>query len=364
MNVKTIANYLDSQAPKAYAESYDNVGLLVGNPNQEIHTAILCLDVTEAVIAEAVSKGAGLVIAHHPIIFTGLKRITGANYVERTVLKAIQNNVAIYVAHTNIDSAFGGVSFKMAQKLGLKNVQVLDKQQGTLRKLVSFVPHNKAEDLQQALFEAGAGSVGDYDMCSYNLEGKGSFRASEHSNPQVGEKGVLHFEPETRIETVFEAHQQNKIVAALYKAHPYEEPAFDIYKLENTFDRQGSGVIGELETQTDEKAFLQILSTQFKANGIRYSPLRNKKIQKVALCGGAGSFLINNAIASGADVFVTGDVKYHDFFDADGKVLIADIGHFESEQFTTEIFYEILSKKFPTFALSFSEINTNPVNYI
>ncbi len=364
MLVKDITSYLDTLAPPAYAESYDNVGLLVGDANAEVTKAIITLDVTEAVVEEAIKEDAQLIIAHHPIIFGGLKRLTGKTYVERTVMKAIKHDVAIYVAHTNLDNVQHGVNAIVSEKLGLLCPTILAPKAGLLKKLVTFVPNKKVEQVRAALFQAGAGHIGNYSETSYNSEGYGTFKGDYTTTPHVGEKGVRHQEPETRLETIIPNYLEGKVIAALKESHPYEEVAFDIVPISNINQTIGSGMIGELEEGMEEMVFLEFLKKTMNTDCIRYTPLRGKPIRRVAVCGGSGSFLLGAAIAHGADVFITGDFKYHDFFDAEGKVVIADIGHYESEQFTGEWFHKHLTEKFPNFALLYSSVRTNPVNYL
>lgn len=361
--LKEITAFFENLAPLGLQESYDNAGLTVGDINSEIHSALITLDVTEEVVEEAIQKKANLIVAHHPIIFSGLKKITGKNYVERTLLKAIKNDIAIYAAHTNLDSITGGVNSKICEKLGLQDCRILQPAPGQLKKLATFVPVEHIEQVRTAVFEAGAGTIGNYDNCGFYLEGSGSFRGNENTNPFVGEKGELHFEKEVRFETIFPGYLQAKIIQALISAHPYEEVAYDIYPLENKSDITGSGMIGKLAQPISETAFLHQLKKTFNTGVIKHTMLKEKLVEKVAVCGGAGSFLLNTAIAAGADFFVSGDFKYHQFFDAEKKIVIADIGHFESEQFTKELFYELLTKKFPKFAVHLSEVSTNPVFY-
>ncbi len=363
MTISEITQYIENFAPLGLQESYDNSGLLLGNAMAEATAALICIDVTEEVVDEAIAKGANLIIAHHPLIFSGLKRITGKNYVERTVVKAIKNDIAIYAAHTNADNVWGGVNAKIAEKLHLTNTKVLLPMKNMLRKLVTFVPLEYAEKVRTAIFAAGAGHIGNYDSCSYNLQGQGSFRAAQGANPFVGEIGELHFENEIRVETIYPKTREAAIINAMKEAHPYEEVAYDIYPLENSAERLGAGLVGELETETDVYEFLAQLKQTFSAHGIRYTQPSTQKIKRVALCGGAGSFLLSNAIAAKADIFVSGDFKYHQFFDAENRIIIADIGHYESEQFTKDIFYEIVTKKFTNFAVYLSQINTNPIKY-
>lgn len=364
MKLKEIINYFEEIAPFSLQESYDNSGIQIGNPSREVKAALLCIDVTEDVVAEAVKTGSDLIISHHPLLYNGVRRLTGKTMVERVIEQSIRNDVSIISLHTNIDSVFNGVNGKICDKLGLKNRRVLSPVEGKLLKLVFFVPRSNAEDVRNAIFESGAGIIGNYDSCSFNLEGKGSFRAGENTTPHVGEKGKLHFEEEVRIETILPAHLKNNVVRSMINAHPYEEVAYDLYPLVNKWEQVGMGMTGELDEEMEEYEFLNALKAVFNAGCIKYTSLLNKKIKKVAVCGGSGSFLLNKAISSESDVFVSADFKYHQYFEAEGKILIADIGHYESEQFTKELFYENLMKKFPKFAVRLSEVNTNPINYL
>jgi len=364
MKLAEVIAVFEKAVPKDFQEDYDNTGLAVGMPDMDVHGALLCIDVTEAVIAEAIQWGANLIISHHPVIFNPLKKITGSTYTERIVSAAIRNNIALFSAHTNIDNFPEGVNQKICTKLGILRPRVLLPLKAGLRKLITFVPAAHAEKVRTALFAAGAGSIGKYDQCSFNSEGTGSFRASSEANPFAGEKGKLHFEQEVRIETVFPAPLQKEIMKALVQNHPYEEVAYDIFQLENTHEKAGAGLVGDLSEPLDEKGFLEQVKNTFHCGVIKHSPLLGKPVTSVAVCGGSGSFLIQRAIRAGADMFLTADVKYHQFFDADNNIVIADIGHYESEQFTIEIFYEILTKKITNFAIRFSSINPNCINYL
>ncbi len=361
--LKEITNFFENIAPLSLQESYDNAGLIVGDKNAEISSILVTLDVTEEIIDEAIEKKAELIVAHHPIIFSGLKKITGKNYVERTIIKAIKNDIAIYAAHTNLDSITGGVNSKICKKLQLGKCRILQPASGQLKKLVTFIPAEYSDKVREAIFNAGAGNVGNYDSCGFAIEGEGTFTGNENSNPFVGKKGETHTEKEVRFETIFPAYLQGKVIQALLNSHPYEEVAYDIYSLDNKFNKVGMGMIGSFAVPKSEKEFLVQLKTTFNTGVIKHTALKNRKVKKVAVCGGSGSFLLKQAIAAGADFFVSGDFKYHEFFDAENKIIIADIGHFESEQFTKELFYELLTKKFPKFALHLSEVNTNPVFY-
>jgi dinuclear metal center YbgI/SA1388 family protein len=364
MKLKEIISVFNTAAPFSYQESYDNSGLQIGNPEMEIHAALICLDLTEEVVEEALRLKTNLIISHHPLIFQGIKSITGRNSAERILIMALKNDLAILSVHTNFDSILTGVNSKIAEKLNLRNIQILDPLKNSLLKLVFFVPFSHADNVRQKVFEAGAGAIGNYDMCSFNSGGEGTFRANENARPFVGEKAKLHVEKETRVETVLPAALAEQVVAALIKNHPYEEVAYDLYPLSNKYFSAGFGLTGELPVEMDEMSFLGLLKMKFNAKGIRYTRLLNKKIRKVAVCGGSGSFLMGKAISTGSDVFVSGDFKYHQFFEAENRILIADIGHYESEQFTKDIFYELLIKNYPKFALYLSEVNTNPINYL
>jgi dinuclear metal center YbgI/SA1388 family protein len=364
MKIKDIIVQLEEFAPRALQESYDNVGLLIGSEDTEIESALITLDVTEEVMEEAIKQGCGLIIAHHPLIFNGLKRLNGRNAVERMVMMAVRKKIAVYAIHTNLDNTIRGVNAMLGKKLGLKNMRILQPRDGELSKLVTFCPDAHADAVRNALFNAGGGHIGNYDKCSYNLEGYGTFRANEETNPFVGEQGKLHMENETRIEVIFPSFMRSGLIHALKQSHPYEEVAFDIYPLENTYDMAGAGMIGELPEAEDENIFLQKLKGILGCGVIRHSAMLGKPLRTVALCGGAGAFLIGQAKAAGADIFITGDVKYHQFFESDGKILIADAGHYETEQFTKELLYTLLNEKFPTFALRISQSNTNAVHYL
>jgi dinuclear metal center YbgI/SA1388 family protein len=330
----------------------------------EISAALICLDSTEAVIDEAIAGGFNLVIAHHPIVFSGIKKLNGKNYIERVLLKAIKNDIAIYAAHTNLDNVRNGVNAKICEKLDLIECQLLVPQKSVLKRLITYVPKENAEELRIALFNAGGGMVGNYNECSFNTTGTGTFKALDGANPYIGTVGKRFEGEEIKVEMVYPQYAESKIVTALLKAHPYEEVAYDLIALSNSSSLVGAGMVGELATEMDEMAFLKELKSKMKVETIRYTALKGKKVKKVAVCGGSGSFLLHSAIAHQADVFITADFKYHQFFDAEGRIIIADIGHYESEQFTMELFYEILKKKFSTFALQLTKINTNPIKYL
>lgn len=363
MKIKNIIELLDQIAPPSYQESYDNAGLITGDPSLEC-TGVMCtLDATEEVIWEAKQKGCNLVAAHHPIIFGGLKKITGKNYVERAIIAAIKNDIAIYAIHTNLDNLLAGVNGKIADKLGLKNRKALLHRQNNLMKLIVFVPVEDAEKVREAVFTAGGGNIGKYSECSFNIKGTGTFKPDEGTHPHTGQVGKRETTEEEKIEVIFPVYLREKLVNAMTEAHPYEEVAYDLIPLSNYFQEVGSGLIGELPEERDETQFLQIVKLQFNLQVIRHTPLLEKKVKKVALCGGAGSFLIKNALSAGADFFITSDIKYHEFFDAENRMVIADIGHWESEQFTIELLHDVLHANCSNFAVLKSEVQTNPVRY-
>lgn len=364
MKIAEIIHTLEELAPLQLQESYDNSGLLCGNGDETVTGVLLSLDCIEAVVEEAIQKKCNLIVSHHPIIFSGLKKITGQNYIERTIINAIKNDIAIYAIHTNLDNVSHGVNAKLCEVIGLKNPKILQEKINLLNKLVTYAPINAADKVRNALFDAGAGSIGNYSDCSFNVEGKGTFKGNENSHPAIGKKGELHFENEMRIEVVFESWRRNNILTALKNNHPYEEVAYDIYSLNNSLQTTGSGMIAELEHETDEKEFLQSVKQKLNCGIIKHTKLIGKKVRKVAVCGGSGSFLLENAMKAGADVFITSDYKYHQYFDADGKIVIADVGHFESEQFTPNLLHSFLVKNFATFAVRLSEVKTNPVHYL
>ena len=363
MKIKEITNYLESVAPLHYQESYDNAGLLVGDANREIDAALITLDCTEEVVEEAIENNCNLIIAHHPIIFSGLKKITGQNYVERTIIKAIKNDIAIYAIHTNLDNIKTGVSAKIAEILGVENCKILSPKKDLLRQLAVYCPVSDTEKVKEALFQAGAGDIGNYDECSFSAKGEGTFRANEGCDPHIGNIGERHTEKEEKIEVIFPKYKENTIISALKQAHPYEQVAYQIYILDNIYENVGSGIVGELAQKVDTNRFLEMLKTKMQTDCIRHTKLVKNQIKRVAICGGSGSFLLSNAICEKADIFITADFKYHEFFDGENDIIIADIGHFESEQFTKDLIYDLLSKKFSKFAVRLSKVNTNPINY-
>jgi dinuclear metal center YbgI/SA1388 family protein len=362
MRISDICSCIESQAPLLYQESYDNAGLLTGNYTDEVDSALVSLDVTEAVLDEAIHKGIKLIIAHHPLVFGGLKRFTGRTWVERCLVKAIRYDIAIYCAHTNLDSSPNSHNYLLANKLGINNIATLIPVKGKLFKLVVFAPEEAADVVRAAIFNAGSGHIGNYDSCSFNISGVGTFRALEGANPYVGKLGEIHREDEIRIETIVPEHILQKVITEMVKAHPYEEVAYDVYPLANENPLYGTGVIGQLESPVSETAFLQRIKEVCKVKVIRHTPLLGREVSSVALCGGSGASFMQAAMAQKADFYITGDVKYHQFFDVDGRMVLADIGHYESEQFAKDWFVHLLTKNFTNFAVHFTTVDTNPVN--
>ena len=363
MQIAQVISFLESMAPPSLQEHYDNAGLITGSPVWDCRGILCSLDATEDVMEEAIAKNCNLVVAHHPIVFGGLKKITGKNYVERTVIRAIKNDIAVYAIHTNLDNVLHGVNGRMATMIGLKNVSILSVKENTLKKLFTFVPAEQADKVRNAIFEAGGGQIGNYSECSFNAGGTGTFKAGVGADPYVGSRGERHSEDEIKVEAIIPAYLETKVVTAMKAAHPYEEVAYDVVNLSNRHHQIGSGIIGEFERPMPENEFLVHLKNVFDLPVIRHTRLREKPIIKAAICGGAGSFLITSALGAGADAYITADIKYHEFFDADNRILLADIGHYESEQFTIDLLRENLERKFPNFAVLKTEVNTNPVYY-
>jgi dinuclear metal center YbgI/SA1388 family protein len=363
MQIAEIITFLESLANPSLQEQYDNAGLITGSPGWECRGIICSLDATEEVVKEAMAKKCNLIVAHHPVIFGGLKKINGKNYVERTIITAIKNDIAIYAIHTNLDNVIDGVNGEMAKMIGLQNVSILLPKEHTLKKLFTFVPVEKAEEVRNAIFSAGGGQIGNYSECSFNAEGTGTFNAGTGAHPYVGNIGKQHQEKELKVEVIIPAYLEAAIVAAMKAAHPYEEVAYDVVALSNKHPQTGSGLLGALAQPMEEEEFLNLMKSIFHLSVIRHTRLTGRSIKTIALCGGAGSFLISSALRASADIYITADMKYHEFFDADGRMVIADIGHYESEQFTISLLQEVLEQKFPTFAVLKTEVRTNPVFY-
>ncbi len=370
MRIKEVTELIEELCPLDYAEDFDNVGLLVGDREHEVSGILVSLDCLEETVEEAIREGCNLIVSFHPIIFSGLKKLNGKTYVERTVIRAIKNDIAIYAMHTALDNSIRGVSDKMGEMLGLQNRKVMLPKAGTLKKLSTYVPPNSAEQVRQSLFGAGAGCIGNYSHCSFNAAGEGTYLGNEESKPAVGEKEILQRVPEVLVTVIFDSHLEGKVLKALRDSHPYEEVAFDVISVDNRHPEIGMGIVGELPEETGTRQFLSDLKSIFGTPVIRHSKLNNKTVRKIAVLGGSGSFGIGAAISSGADVYVTSDLKYHDFFKAEDRIILVDIGHYESEQFTKNLLAEYLTKKITNFApaqpkggVILSKNSTNPINY-
>lgn len=362
--IRNVTDALEQWAPKSLQEAYDNSGLLTGNPSDQVTGILVTLDCIESVVDEAIELNCNLIVAHHPIIFKGLKKLTGSNYIERTIIKAIQNNIAIYAIHTNLDNVISGVNRKICEKIGLEKVRVLVPKTDTLSKLVTFIPKGNTDSVLQALHAAGAGQIGNYKNCSFRIEGTGTFLPVETADPTIGTIGTQEYVTEDRVEVIFPAHLNSVMLGALKKAHPYEEVAYYLSSLNNENQEVGSGMVGELAEPLEPKAFLERLKKCMDLQVVRHTRLLDNPVKKVAVCGGSGSLLLPHAIRAGAQVYISADFKYHEFFDAENRITIADIGHYESEVYTKELLQEVLRKKFPTFAINFSRTVTNPISYL
>lgn len=365
IKVKDIVKIIEDTAPLELQESYDNSGLLIGNPETELWGALVCVDITEEVVNEAIEKKLNLIVSHHPLIFSGIKTLTGRSDQERAIISAIKSDTAIYSAHTNLDNLLiGGVNSILAENLNLKNCKVLRPKDNLLLKLVTFAPSIHIQRIRESLFEVGAGVIGNYDSCSFSSQGTGSFKANGNAHPFVGKNNQLHFETENRLEIILPSYLKNRVVNKLLEVHPYEEPAYDLIPLQNKWNKIGSGLIGELEHEMDIIEFLENFKKIIHTKTLKVTSFTKNKVKRIALCGGSGSFLLKDSIRANADVFISADFKYHDYFETENRIIIVDAGHFETEQFTKDILKEIITKKLPKFAVQISEINTNPIKYL
>lgn len=362
--VQDICHIIEEFAPPALQESYDNAGLLIGNPKTPLTGVLTTVDCTEEVLDEAIQHNCNMIVAHHPLIFGGVKRITGQDYVQKTIIKAIKNDIAIYAAHTNLDNVYNGVNGWLATQLNLQQTQILQPKTHQLSKIITYVPQPAANTLRQALFAAGGGTIGDYTHCSFNTEGVGTFKPQAGSNPYVGKHNEIHHEAENKVEIITPNYLISKLIKTLIETHPYEEPAFDVVPLTNQWSRVGAGLVGNLPAPMEALKFLQYLKEKLQLHTLKYTPIHNQNITRVALCGGSGSEFLPAAKQHKADIFISGDFKYHQFFDAQNQIIIADIGHYESEAHTKQMFYEIITKKIPTFAVRIAKTNTNPIKYL
>lgn len=363
MQVRDLTSVIENYAPLSLQESYDNAGLICGSLDNEVSSVLLCTDVTEAVIDEAIAGNFNLIISHHPLSIQPLKNLLPDNWIKRCLIRAIKNDLNIYAAHTNMDAVPKGVSGKIADKLELTKREIL-KKEGKLYSLTFYTPLREAEKVRQAVLDTGAGHIGNYSHCSFNSTGTGTFLSGKDSHPFCGEPSSLHHEEEIKTEITVPDYLLASAVKRLKEVHPYEEPVWNSVCIDNTNPLTGFGIIGELEQAVDTREFLERIKTIFHCGMIRHTALCKPQVKRIAVCGGSGAFLIRQAISAGADLYITGDIKYHDFFNTENRLILADIGHYESEQYTKEIFYELVTKKISKFAVQFSKVNTNPINYL
>jgi len=364
MLIKDITNYLETIAPLQLQDSFDNSGLLIGDSGSTVTKVLATLDVTENVITEAINTKCELIIAHHPVIFKGIKKLTNSNLTEKLVVMAIKSNIAIYAIHTNLDNVMGGVNSILAKKLGIKNTRILLPKTNGYNKIITFCPSSHVPDIKNALFASGAGNIGNYSNCSYTSSGVGTFMPLADSNPFVGELNKLQQEEEERIEVIIPSYKLNKAISAMLNAHPYEEPAYDIYNLNNTNKMVGSGLIGEIDNEISVTEYLRSVKQKLGTSYLKHNKLINKPVKRVAICGGSGSFLINAAAKNKADIFITGDIKYHEYFEHTENMTIVDAGHYETEHPVKELIYSLLKKKFPNFAVQISQESANPISFM
>ncbi len=363
MKISQVIHSLEQLAPPSYQEAYDNSRLLTGDSNVTLTAALITLDCTEVIVQEAIDNNCNLIIAHHPIVFSGLKSLTGKNYVERTIIKAIKNDICIYAIHTNLDNVMNGVNRKICNIIGLQDLKILAPKKNTLLKLVTFIPNENAQEVLDKLYEVGAGEIGNYSNCSFSTGGEGSFKPNNNANPHIGKNNQIEQVNETRVELMLPAYLEHSVIATLKNVHPYEEVAYYINKLNNTNQEIGAGMYGELQEPMDSKLFMDKLKSDFNLKIIKHTHIHKKEVKRIAVCGGSGSFLLSDAKRINADVYITADFKYHEYFDAENQIIIMDIGHYESEVFTKELIYDFLNEKFTNIALNLSELTTNPINY-
>ena len=363
MILKEIVQFIENKFPLETQESYDNCGLTYGHLENKLNGILVCLDVTEEVVNEAIKKESNLIISHHPVIFRGVTKIDGSKMNLRVLEKCIQHNIALYALHTNLDNHLSGVNKKISNRIGIENPKILQPKNNTLVKLSVYIPFDNIEQVEDALFKQGAGSIGDYTDCSFKAKGVGTFRPIKNANPTIGEKEIKESVDEFKAEYLVRTRDLNNVLNAMWDSHPYEEVAHEIVPIMNVDSEIGSGMVGFLEEEMEEIEFLNKIKKSFNIKCIKHTALRGNKIKKIAVCGGSASFLLEQAIRKEADVFITSDFKYHEYFDAENKILILDIGHWESEQFTTNLIGRILNENFSNFGLHLTEVNTNPVNY-
>ncbi len=369
MIVNDVIKYLEGWAPKETAWQKDNTGLQIGATESKIKNIFLCLELTEIALSEAVEKNCNFIITHHPFIFQPLKKIDITNDKNSKLIeKIIKNDITLYSFHTNLDFTKNGVSFALAKKLDLKNISFLENQESNQFKLVVFVPGNNLNEVLDAIFNSGGGKIGEYEKCSFQVPGKGTFEGSENSNPAIGKAQNFEKVDEIRLEILIDSWNLKKVISAMIEAHPYEEPAFDVYPLQNKNVNFGFGAIGNLENSLSENDFLNFVKEKLNLINLRFVKGKSGSIKKVAVCGGSGSDLLKQAILQKADAFITADVKYHTFHDAEDEILLIDAGHYETEilvfdEVKTKLEKLILKYNSDSEIFVFSQ-STNPVRYL
>ena len=364
MKIKEVIQFLEQKFPLHWQEDFDNCGVQCGDKERELTGIVVCFDMSEAVIDEALAQGSNMVISHHPIIYKhGLKKIEPTNRVGKIIYKALENKILLYSMHTNIDSGKAGGNVLFAKKLELQNLSVLVPKENQFCKLVVFVPAENSALLKEAMFKIGCGNIGNYSHCSYSCEGIGSFKPLTGVNPHIGKHNRLERVDEERIEMIFPKNIKRQVIETLYGHHPYEEPAFDIITLENQNREVGLGRIGLLPTSMLAKDFILYIKEKLNLDFVKFSGNRDAEIKKVAVCGGGGASFISEALTAGVNAYITGDLKYHDFFIPENKMLLIDIGHFEGEHFIREIITSLLQENFNTFATHFTEVEIPVIHH-
>lgn len=365
MKLKSFVKKIEKKYPLNLAYDWDNVGLLVGDNDQEINKIMVCLEANEKVINEAIENDIDLIITHHPFIFSKIKKVTTSDLKGNLIHKLIKNNISIYSMHTNFDIAFDGLNDYFAEMLELDNIKILDKTNSeNLYKLAVYVPKTHLDNVRTALGNSGAGHLGNYKECSFSSEGEGRFKPCDGANPYIGETNTLESVHEVKIETIVPQKILDKVISAMIKSHPYEEVAYDLYKLENKGDSVGLGRYGKLRTQMTFKELGLILKEKLDIKHLRVVGDLEEKVSKVAIVTGSGADMVKKAFKCGCDVLITGDMKYHDAQDTlDIGMKVIDCGHFDTEKVFADIMFEYINKEFDIEVIK-SNINLNPFKII
>lgn len=368
MIVKELIKYLEDWAPPGAAWEKDNVGLLVGSGDEKIENIFLSLELTGEVLEQALKKNCNFIFTHHPLIFNPVKNLdVNKNPNSKLIYKLIKNDINLFSAHTNLDFTKDGVSFTLAKKLKLNKITFLKNEESNQFKVVVFLPETNLDEVASAMFNQGAGIIGEYNNCSFRTNGIGTFKGSANSNPFIGKKENFEKANEVRLEVLVDSWKLNKVINAMLKSHPYEEPAYDIYPLRNKNVNYGAGAIGELDNEMNVNEFLKHVEKSLLLSNFRFVNGNKRRIKKVAVCGGSGSELLNDAISKNADVFITADIKYHTFHDAKNKILLIDAGHYETEVVILKIVEEkikkLIKEKKENIKVYKYSSSTNPVKF-